>query len=336
VRLGRGDSLLVERRSDGSAAVSFADGDAAGASLGVGLQIAGRGAKARAGAGLQFTAGRTWEFPTFAAAARFVRRWGRTETLTGEVRGILPGGDGPPPPDSTYKEGGAFGEFAAALGSPLGPDAEERGEAGAVMGRRVGRGGRVTWYGRLDAEVAGRLGLVLGAIEEHHAGETALEVSSVHGRPVELRVRAAARVHGELTPPGPATSMQDLSAQLRGLAPTPGGHGRRLEAEVSLDLTERANLRAVAGVVEVMQLRVAPADWADRVRTLAARLDADGAVDVRLLRVGLEERDVGADAAFGLGFGASYERTEEVRDLMRAWSLRAGGTLQEREDCIPA
>ena len=86
----------------------------------------------------------------------------------------------------------------------------------------------------------------------------------------------------------------------------------------------------------MLQLRVAPADWDDRVRALAARLDADGAVDVRLFRVGLEERDLGADAALGLGVGASYERTEEVRDLMRAWSLRAGGALQEREDCIPA
>ena len=76
-----------------------------------------RPGRERAGRGrLQFTAGRTWEFATAAEAARFVRRWGKTETLTGEVRGLLPGGDDPPPPDSTYEEGGAYGEFAAALG----------------------------------------------------------------------------------------------------------------------------------------------------------------------------------------------------------------------------
>ena len=46
VRLGRGDSLLVERRSDGSAAVSFADGGGAGASVGRRpADRAGRGAK---------------------------------------------------------------------------------------------------------------------------------------------------------------------------------------------------------------------------------------------------------------------------------------------------
>ncbi len=34
--------------------------------------------------------------------------------------------------------------------------------------------------------------------------------------------------------------------------------------------------------------------------------------------------------------GGSYRRTQEVRDLLRAWSLRAGGGLQEREDCVSA
>jgi hypothetical protein len=38
----------------------------------------------------------------------------------------------------------------------------------------------------------------------------------------------------------------------------------------------------------------------------------------------------------GAGFGAGYDRTEEARDLLAAWSLRAGGRLQEREDCVPA
>ena len=78
-----------------------------------------------------------------------------------------------------------------------------------------------------------------------------------------------------------------------------------------------------------------PSDWADRLRALAERLDADGAVDVRLLRVGLDERDLGAEAALGLSLGGEYRRTQEVRDLMRAWSLRGGG-LREREDCVAA
>ena len=109
-----------------------------------------------------------------------------------------------------------------------------------------------------------------------------------------------------------------------------------MEAEVALDLTDPRNLHALGGVVDVMRLRVRPSDWDDRLRALAERLDADGAVDVRVLRVGLEERDLGAEAALGLMVGGGYRRTQEVRDLLRAWSLRAGGGLREREDCVSA
>jgi hypothetical protein len=350
VRLGRGDALLVERRSDGSAAVSFADGGSAGASVALGLRLpAGPHVGIRGGGGLQFGAGRTWEFARFADAARFVRRWAPHESLGGETRALLRKAcpfcaarrrAAMPAPDATFIEGGAYGEFAAALrgGGPRGTGlgAEEEGEAAAVMGRRLSRGGRVTWYDRLDAETAGRLGAVLGAVEAHQAGEAALEVSVQDGRPVELRLRAAARVHYDVEL-GPAASVADVAARLRGAAGSgPGGSGRRVEAEVSLDLTDARNRRAVLGVVDVLRLRVAPRDWDDRVRALAARLDADGAVDVRMLRVGLEQRDLGAEAALGLGAGGSYRRTSEVRDLVRAWSLRAGGGLREREDCVSA
>ena len=64
--------------------------------------------------------------------------------------------------------------------------------------------------------------------------------------------------------------------------------------------------------------------------------DADGAVDVRACRLALDDRDLGAEAALGLGVGGAYERRREVRVLLRAWSLAPGGALQEREDCVPA
>jgi hypothetical protein len=350
VRLGRGDALLVERRSDGSAAVSFSDGESAGATVGLGLQIPGATRVGiRAGAGLHFNSGRTWEFSSFAAAAAFVRRWAPRESLGGEARGLLrracPFCDhrrGPqmPAPDATFLEGGPYGEFLAALhggARRAGLGAEEEGEAGLVMGRRVARGGRVTWYDRVDLETAGRLGAVLGALEARATGAASLEVTSVHHRPVELRVRVAARWHGDVDLSGPAGSLRDVATALRDApAGTPGGSGRRVEAEVSLDLTDPANLRALAGVIDVARLRVRPADWDDRVRALAARLDADGAVDVRVLRVGLAERDLGAEAALGLAVGGAYRRTQEVRELLRAWSLPPGGALREREDCVTA
>ena len=336
VKVGRGDSFLVQRRSDGTAAVSFADGGAVGASFGLGLQFTGHRADVRGGGGLQFASGRTWEFPTVAAASRFVRRWAHTETLTGELRGILPGGAHPPAPDSTYKEGGAYGEFTAAVGLRPGTEASLGAELGAVMGRRIEPGGRVTWYDRVDGETAGQLGVVLGALQRHDAAQAAFEVTTVHGRPAQLRVSAAARVHGELAPPGPVSSLADLGKRLEGVRSSPGGHVRRLEAEVSLDLTDPANLAAVQDVVQMLGLRAPPTDWPRRVRALAARLDADGAVDVRVFRERLDQSTLGADVGAGAGFGAGYDRTAEARDLLAAWSLRSGGRLQEREDCVPA
>jgi hypothetical protein len=348
VRLGRSDSLLVERRSDGSAAVSFADGESAGGIAGIGLQLPG-GVKVGGdyGAGLQFTSGRTWEFPSFAAAARFVRRWAPRESLGGEARGLLrkawPFGHGAPrmpAADATYVEGGAYGEFAAALRGPGLRSAFAGGEAevqlGVVAGRRLGRDGSETWYDRVDGETAVRLGALIGAVEAHHASTAALEVRFEHGRPVELRVRAAARWQGDVELPAAAASLRELAGRLSGSPSSPGGLGRRVEAEVSLDLTDPRNLRAVSGVADVMGLRVPPRDWGDRLRALAERLDADGDVDVRVLRVGLDERDVGAEVALGISVGGDYRRTREVRELLGAWSRRAGGPLREREDCDSA
>ncbi len=348
VRLGRTDALLVERRSDGSAAVSFTDGESAGGIAGVGLRLPG-GTRFGAdyGGGLQFTSGSTWEFPDFTAAARFVRRWAPRESLRGEAGGLLRGAcpfchrhrtPRMPQADATYIEGGAYGELAAALRGPGIKGAiaggEEEGEVGAVFGRRLGRDGRETWYDRIDGESLGRLGALLGAVEARSAGAGSLEVTFDHDRPIELRLRAAVRWQGDLELPQAAATVRDVAARLRGAPTQPGGVGRRLEAEVSLDLTDPRNRRALVGVADVMRLRVAPRDWDDRLRALAARLDADGGVDVRLLRVGVDERDLGAEAALGVGVGGAYRRTREVRDLVRAWSLQPGGGMREREDCV--
>jgi hypothetical protein len=349
VRLGRSDALLVERRSDGSAAVSFADGEHAGAIVGLGVRLpAGPRIGADYGGGLQFSSGRTWEFPSFAAAARFVRRWAPRESLGGEAGGWLRRAcpichhraPRMPEADATYREGGAYAEFAAAVrGSGLRgrvAGGELEGEVGGVVGRRLGRDGRVTWYDRVDGESLGRLGVLFGALEARAATAGSLEVTLDHGRPLELRLRAAARWHGDTELPHAAATVRDIAASLRGAPASPGGRGRRIEAEISLDLTDPANRRALAGVVDVWRLRVPPSDWDDRLRALAARLDADGDLDVRVLRVRMDERDLGAEAALGLSVGGGYRRTQEVRELLRAWSLRAGAGLREREDCLTA
>ena len=351
VRLERGDALLVERRSDGSAAVSFLDGWRAGAEAGIGLRLPWAGdAALEGGAGAQFTGGRTWEFSTGAAAERFARRWSRRETVGGEARGLAHrlcpwchGRPGPPPPRATYREGGAYGDFLADLaprvpGLAVAPGLHEEAAAGAVAGRRVS-GRRTTWYLRADAALTARLGGVIGALQRARQGSAGLEISLVDGRPVELRVRGAAAMRGQLELLGATTSLTQLSRRLRGAtgAGRAGrGTGLGVEAEVSLDLTDVRNRRAAMDVLRMLEPGASAGQWDDRLRTLAERLDADGSVDVRILRVSASERETRAQGALGVQLGAGYAREEQTRELLRAWSLRRGGALHEREDCVSA
>jgi hypothetical protein len=350
VRLGRDDELLLERRSDGTAAVSFIDGRSGGLEAAIGLRLKW-GQKLEAGAGAQFTGGRTWEFPTAAAARRFVHRWARDETLTGELRSLprrlclfCRGRPKPPPPQATYHEAGAYGEFTDDIGLPgmpyvrQGPGLSAEGSLGAVVGRRVS-GARRTWYARIDASTAGRLGAVLGAVELTRRGDAALELTFAGDRPVEMRVRGAAALRDQLDLLGATTSLEGLAARLRLATDGAGGAGAGLgvEAQVSLDLTDERNRRAALDFVGMLRPGISPGQWDDRTRALAQRLDADGSVDVGVFRVGASsQQEFDAGAAFGVKLGGEYRREVETRELLRAWSLRHGGALGEREDCVSA
>ena len=348
LRLGRGDELLVERRSDGTAAVSFLDGRRAGFEAAAGLRLKW-GQSVEGGAGLQFTTGRTWEFPSAAAAARFVHRWAREETLTGELRSLprklclfCHGRPEPPPPQATYHEAGAYGEFTDDIDLPgmphvrQGPGVRTEGSVGAVVGRRIS-GARRTWYARIDASAAGRLGAVLGAVELSRGGDAALELTFAGGRPVELRVRGAAALRDQLDLLGATTSLETLAARLRRATGGNPGSGLGVEAQVSLDLSDARNRRAALDFVSMLRPGVSPGEWDDRTRALARRLDQDGSVDLGVMRVGASsQQEFEAGAALGLKLGAEYDREAQTRELVRAWSLRHGGTLGEREDCVSA
>ncbi|MDP9292952.1 MAG: hypothetical protein M3O90_00780, partial [Actinomycetota bacterium] len=249
----------------------------------------------------------------------------------------------PPPPRATYREGGAYGDFFADLapripGQAVGPEFHEGARVGAVAGRRVS-GRRTTWYLRVDAAVTARLGAVVSALQRAQQGSTGLEVTFQDGRPVELRVRGAAAMRGQLELLGSTTSLGELADRLRGAtgAVRAGrGVGLGIEAQVSLDLTDERNRRAAMGVLRMLEPGVSPLRWDDRIRSLAERLDADGSVDVRVLRVSHSEHEAGAQGGLGVQLGARYTRELQTRELVSAWSLRRGGALREREDCVSA
>lgn len=338
VRLEQGDALLIERRSDGTASVSFVDRARAGAEVGIGLRLSPLGidAAAEVGGGVEFSGGRTWDFPSLAAARRFVRRFGRHETLTGEaldtLRALCLGRCGggrprPPEPSARYLEGGAYAEAAADLDVPGGPlQAHGELEGAVVLGRREA-GPRTTWYLKVSGEAAAQLGVVIGALHAGRQGEAVIELTHERGRLAELRAVAAAGLSHELALLGATTDLPALAGRLRAAsARAQQGTGLAVEAAVALDLTVPANRAAALGFLRAPTPAAAHA--------LARRLDADGSVDINVFRTARTESETEAEIAAGLGLGGAYERVEEGRSLVGAWSLRHGGALRDREDCV--
>ncbi|HET8757262.1 MAG TPA: hypothetical protein VFM58_14680 [Solirubrobacteraceae bacterium] len=215
LRIGGADGLLVARRSDGSVVVTKSKQGRGGVGAGIGLEATPLGIKVGVWGSIDFTigGGSAWEFPTTAAAARF-----------------LAGADDVPPTWRFGELGGDFGgEVSASLaGVRL---AGVHAGAGIAEGARRGLGqttlylrgqldsGANVWAPRSHATVAGPGGQVM--IELTLEGDDAREIAfrtaergPGNGQVVDTvarldlrdpRNRAAAEsllVHGVPAPPG--------------------------------------------------------------------------------------------------------------------------------------
>ena len=347
VRLRRGDTAVVERRSDGTAVVSFLDSNAIGGQAGVGFSVGriGGSGTASAGAGLAFNTGRTYEFDSLDAARRFLARHADEETTAGAglnlARRISPLHEPRrlPTPRSTSYEVGTWAELEADLRVAM-PSVEARltgrGDAAAarLLGRRR-RGNRTTWYLRVEDSAAGSLGLVVGSVRGGARTDAVLEVTTEAGAPVAASVTAVAAVAGEVSLYGHTADLGTLARRLKGAgggAGGAGGGGMTLQASVELDLTVAENATAVAGALDVLRLRVPPPEAAARLSALGRRLDADGRVEVAFYRSSSTVKERSAQLALGAEIGVEHVRSQETRELVAAWSAH-GGALREREDC---
>jgi len=356
LRLGRGDSMVVERFSDGRARVTFVDGGELGAEAGVGIDSpAGPSVSARAGLGVAFNRGRVYEFADWPRAQRFLARFARTETMTGEGRRALQalclrcpewleGRPAPrlPEPDATFSEGGAYGDLSAQAGvevptgrRPVELEAELEASGVELLGRRRS-GKRTTWYLRVEGGVAAELGAVLGSVTGADGGQAALELTFEDDRAVALTARAAAQYGVRVEFLGAGLDTGEIVDRLTAAAAAPaepgdaGGVG--VEASVGLDLTDPANANAV---LRALGSIASPYLRAQSFAALGRRLDVAGEVDVRTYRTtrAADGHELGAGAL--LYVGAGYARTESTRRLLSAWSGRPGG-LRRREDCEEA
>ena len=276
VKLGRGDALLVERRSDGSAAVSFADGGSAGAQRRrrAAARRAGAGS-VRGGAGVQFTRRPDVGVPELRGGGALRAPLGpRGDARRRGARPAAAAAIMPPRARTTHLQGGrrvrrVRGRAARA---PLG------------VGRRGARGGR------RRARPPGRPRRARDVVRPlRRRDRRAPRARARRARGATTRARRRSRSRSSTVapsscacaPPRACTATSPWPGPRRSVArprraparhqPGAGRRGRRLEAEVALDLTDPANRSARSSASSrCMRCARAPADWDDRVRALAA------------------------------------------------------------------
>lgn len=327
-RVGGSQSLVVERRSDGSVSVTVLEDGGGGVGLSVGARFGlGRTAKGDAGLvrvgedrpGVDVSAGvearlrggwgRTWEFADGPAADAFVRQY------AAHAKAGLAGGDASafpiPRPDVERIRIGADATATGEVSGPLGLDLTASGAAGLRgEGARDRRTGRVTLSvgvpGPIVGVLAGPLGLRLGgALEVEPAATVVLDRA---GRPVELRLLGRrARADGE----------------------------RRHDVQLRVDLTRPA---AGAGL-RAMLAGLAAGDGR-RAREAAAALGRwavdEGWVDEREYRTGTATDGVDTELALGLKLGVTDQDTHATERLVSARTRPPGGLSEDRTDCLPA
>ena len=350
VRLRRGDTAVVERRSDGTAVVSFLDANSIGAQAGVGFSLGrvGGSGTASAAAGVSFNTGRTYEFPTFAAARRFLARYAAEETTVGESVNVarraspLHWARRLPAPRSSSYESGTWAQLEADV-AVFAPGIRTRltGEGDAGAGRLLGRrrsGARTTWYLRIEQSASAGLGLVVGSVGGGADSDVVLEVTTEAGRPLSAKVSGFAGVAGEVRLYGHSADLGSVARRLkqaRGGAGGTGVGGMVMQASVELDLTVPENAAAIDGALDVFRLQVPPGEVPIRLSNLGRRLDSDGRVEVAFYRTRASVRDRSGELALGVEIGVEHVSSRETRELVSAWSAH-GGALREREDCAAA
>lgn len=328
VRIGGSETLVVERRSDGTVAVtSYLDNDVGlGASLGGRLSLGRRtrGDRAlagKAGGGIGVDAsvgvegrlrggvGRTWELPDARAAEGLVRR---------------------------LREGyeGGRAERAAARRAVRPPDVERVriGVDGSVTGEVSGRA-------KLDLSATAFAGLHGEGARDRRTGETTLTVAlpgSVAGElagPLRLRADGALRVEPSATV---VLDREGRARELRlaGRLTTRDGTRAR-ELALRVDLSRPLVREELEGMVRGLTAG-RPGDAVAAARRLGRWAVDDGWIDEREYRTG--ERTSGFDGELGLGLKLGL-KDREIRTTARLVGARSrppGGLWEARTDCLAA
>lgn len=338
VRLGRNGTLSTERRSDGRVTVTLADGTTAGGEIGLGLELGVgrlRGVEATAGVRLVVTSGRSWTLPSAAAARAFVARYGAKATVGGQAVDLVRSGCSLlcdaigwrphaqlPPPDELFMNHGVAARFEAALGR-VRPEASGSG----LLGARLRRDGRSTWFLQLDAVAAAQLAGGPTSVGADAQGQAVVSYAlDAQRRPLRLTIHTVARAGAG---GGPTGSRGGWSGALGARA------GLIVERDATLDLRDAANRAAASSFVAALRRPLALGALRRSLAALRERIAGAGVVDRRLYAVSSGAFEVGATVALGPELGGAFARTRQRMRLLRAETRLPGLPFLPRDDCRP-
>lgn len=321
LRFGRDRLALVERRSDGTYAVTL-EGAWKG---GVGASGGSPRAKFKL-KGIDFSAGAE---VTAALLARLGD--GRTWVVgsEAETRAIVAAGGAARAPDVTYDDRAWLSSLGLTLGADVfGESVEVAGgdvafdqHWGVSTDRRTGRRTasiHASWSAR-----GGLLGDVLG-VSAGHEGDTIAIESDASGRPVDLRVTSTGRFGGS----------RDLPAVVQpvaGLLPA-GGGDRRYEVTAHLDLTDPRSLAAARELLAAIDDKDGRATPAPALRRL---IEERGTFEARVLAGAVVSDDSGASGGLGtVAVGLEHHAERVDRQLLGATSRGLDGRWIPRTDCV--
>ncbi|MDQ8044665.1 MAG: hypothetical protein AAGC46_13430 [Solirubrobacteraceae bacterium] len=334
MQLGHDQVLSIERRSDGTYAISLVEGAQRGVEGEEGADL-GRGTAAVEGtASVGLRAGRTYTASTPAEARALVARLRdqKSVAVRSVIAGVadLAGLERADPQVSSYVLAGtgavsALGKFGLGELAAVGGKLSASGELGVKIAAHERQ---ITAYARLD----GAATVFFDALQnlslpiEHTSGGRTAKGHAVAGNPIGVQRRADAVAGGSIAlryGPGPTL----LEVEVVGSV---GTGSRQREIHARLDPSDPAVSSALAA------WRRSPTST-DSLSALGRAAAGSAAVDVRTFAT-TDTHDahehhasIGLD---GITFGGRYGSRTKVSELLEERSRPVGGLWEQRLDCV--
>lgn len=319
-RLGHDRFGLVERRSDGTFAVSIGHGWSGGleGELGIGASAHVKGLDISAGGSLT---------ASLLAQTKDSRTW--IAGSEAEAQEILAAGGSPRPPDRTSSDRA----WIPSLGGSAGVDVDGLGHldalsggvtfdqhAGTMTDRVTGR--RTIYINAQTSASASGLGGVLTAGTSDAREIYAVELSP-DGRPLVLQITATGAFRGSRDLP---SVVQSVAGRLQ----APGAD--RYEVTATLDLSDPAALQAATAMLDDIAHKRGRAEPSAALRRLVM---SSGTVEARMLATEQSADETGVSGKAGaVAFSLDHATEHREQQLLAAVSRGLDGQWIVREDCV--